>query len=890
MSQTRLVTRAIHWWEANFLRHPWLVILLFLIASGLTLSYTLEHLKVNTNTADMISTEVPFQKLRIELETAFPQDTNTITLLVEGPTPEATSEAVQRISAELRANSRHFTSVYVPDEGAFFAKNGLLYLDTSELENLTAHLANAQPFIGHIAEDNTLGGLLDIVGEAIKANHDSTGPDLDMKPVLNKLRETIAAVDAGKPYQLSWQQLMMSNRASGLGVTKRFIIATPVLHFEELLPAEQAVTALDQTVAEITKGKLAEVRVRKTGEVVLEHEEMQTISTGVSIASLASLALVCLTLWFAYRSLKLMFATFLSLTLGLIFSLGFATVAIGQLNLISIGFAVLFIGMGDAYSSHFCLRYRELVLRGHESQLALQETLVSTGSALILSAITAAIGLYAYIPTNYSGVAELGIIAGTSMFIALLTTFTVLPALMKIMPLKPPSRRKRARSKHVPKAKPSTSANWPLRYARSIQVVTVILALGSVWLLRDIEVDFNPLNLRDPNTESVQTFKYLLESQDTSPMTLSSLAHSADEAKAIEERFKAMATADKVISLFDFVPDQQDEKLAVIADMNLVMGAQLSHFPPPPKTDAKLESLDNFQKIIRERLAAGGEDRVLTPLNDTLTQFRVHLDAAGGATRQALLNTLQASLLNSLPTTIAMLRDSLDAAPITLESLPKDLVERWVSPSGLYKLQIFPKKDLNDLGNLREFILDAQKIDPNVTDLPVTYLESMNEVVTAFQQAFAIAFTATTLLLLLILRNIKDTLLVLLPLLLASLFTAAATVLLGIPLNFANIIALPLLFGLGVDSGIHMAHRLHYLQANDENLFSTSEAQGVIYGALTTIFSFSTLAFTNHQGTASMGELLAIGLLLTLVCALVVLPAFSTLRFRKRHIQSAKSH
>jgi hopanoid biosynthesis associated RND transporter like protein HpnN len=876
MSKTsdRFATRAIHWWDKNFLSHPWLVILLFLVACGFTLRYTMENLKVNTNTADMISTEVPFQKNRIELEKAFPQDINTITLLVEGQTPEATAEAVNHLGAELRKDPGNFKSVYIPDEGEFFAKNGLLYLSQAELENLATQLANAQPFIGRIAEDNTLNGFLGIMGEALKAMKEKTGPELDLNPLLVKIDEAVAAVNAGRPYRLSWQQLMLTH-ASGLGVTKRFVIIAPVLHYEELLPAEQAIGALDRIIAGVTQQELGEVRVRKTGEVVLEHEEMQTIGTGVSIASFASLVLVCLTLWFAYRSLKLMFATFVSLTLGLIFSLGFATVAIGQLNLISIGFAVLFIGMGDAYSSHFCLRYRELVLRGLGQREALLETLASTGSALILSAITAAIGLYSYIPTHYSGVAELGIIAGTSMFIALATTFTVLPALMKIMPIRPRKRRK------PKKSPPFLLSNWPLDYARTVRVVTVILALGSVWLLRDVEVDFNPINLRDPNTESVKTFKYLLQSEDTSPMTLSSLARSEAEAREREARFLQLPSVDRVMTIFDLIPEDQDEKLAIIADLSLIMGTQLSHFPPPAPVNAKLETVEKFHQAVRDRLTAG-DNGVLVPLDRTLTEFRAHLDAADPETRQTRLNTLQSNLLNPLPLTIDNLRDSLDAEPITLDSLPKDLVERWISPNGLYRLQIYPKKDLNDLDNLREFILEAQKVDPNVTDLPVTYLESMNEAITAFQQAFAIALVATTLILLLVLRSFKDTLLVLLPLLLASLFTAAATVLLDIPFNFANIIALPLLFGLGVDGGIHMAHRLHYLESNKENLLGTSEAQGVFYGALTTVFSFSSLAFTSHQGTASMGLLLTVGLMLTLICALVVLPAFSTLRVPRR--------
>ncbi len=270
-------------------------------------------------------------------------------------------------------------------------------------------------------------------------------------------------------------------------------------------------------------------------------------------------------------------------------------------------------------------------------------------------------------------------------------------------------------------------------------------------------------------------------------------------------------------------------------------------------------------------------------LSESLDEFLDYLDSLPEELRQPLLDKLQQALLGSLPATMEKLKLSLEAGSVTLESLPAELKERWLSQDGFYRIQVSPKKDLNDLGNLREFIQEAQKIDQDVTDLPVTYLESMNEVVQSFMQAFSIALVAITVLLLIILRNVKDTLLVLLPLLLASVFTAAATVVFNVPFNFANIIALPLLFGLGVDSGIHMVHRLHYLDSTEENLLGTSEAQGVFYGALTTIFSFSSLAFTSHQGTASMGILLSIGLLMTLICALVVLPAFSVLHIRRRH-------
>ncbi|QSA97107.1 MMPL family transporter [Methylococcus sp. EFPC2] len=867
-----LLIKVIHWWEASILSRPWPLLIITLVACGYVGKYAYENLTVNTNTADMLSIELPFQKNRIRLEHAFPQDVSTILLLVEGPTPELTSEATKRLGEKLRAHPDSIKSIYQPDEGGFFERNGMLYLSLPELQKLSEKLSQAQPFIGRLSQDNSLHGLLGILSQAIEAKDDDLALDLD--PVLARLNEAIEAVRAGQAYQLSWQQLMLDQK-DGLGVTKRFIFVTPILNFSEMLPAEQSIAAIDSAVAETLTGDLARVQAHKTGEVVLEHEEMQTIGQGTAAAGVASMILVCITLWIAYRSFRLMFATFLTLTLGLVFSMGFAAYAIGHLNLISIAFAVLFIGMGDAFSSHFCLRYRELILRGESQRDALRDTLTSTGTALILCAITAAIGLYAFIPTNYIGVSELGMIAGTSMIIALITTFTVLPAIMNILPLKPP------RASAGAHRRTSLLSNWPLRYARPIRWISAILTVLACVLLARVQVDFNPINLRDPNTESVKTFKYLLQSRDTSPMTLASLARSEAEARDKQARFEQLPTVDKVESLFDFIPADQDEKLALIEELGLVLGTRLAEFPAPATGNADWAAVEKFRAVLATRLSQEERPSLRATLDavDGLLEAQRELPAEDS---QAVLDRLQTSVLSALPATINTLKSGLDASPVERETLPADIVDRWLSKDGLYRIQVFPKKDLNDLENLREFILEAQKIDPEVTDLPVTYLESMNEAVKAFVEAFTIALGAITLLLLIILRSVKDTLLVLLPLLLASLFTAAGTVVFHTPLNFANIIALPLLFGLGVDSGIHMAHRLHYLHSEDENLLSTSEAQGVFYGSLTTVFSFASLAFTPHPGTASMGFLLALGLFMTLLCSLVVLPAFSALKLKHR--------
>ncbi|WP_036252815.1 MMPL family transporter [Methylobacter sp. BBA5.1] len=187
---------------------------------------------------------------------------------------------------------------------------------------------------------------------------------------------------------------------------------------------------------------------------------------------------------------------------------------------------------------------------------------------------------------------------------------------------------------------------------------------------------------------------------------------------------------------------------------------------------------------------------------------------------------------------------------------------------------ITPRKDLNDENNLREFVNEVRQLAPDATGLPVIYLESGNAIVQAFRQALISALAAIVLVLLLTQRSIKDTLLILLPLLMTAILTGASTVIMDNPFNFANIIVIPLLFGLGVDAGIYIVNRLRNPDQED-SVLNTSTARGVVFGEMTTLCSLVSMAFTPHLGLASMGQLLAIGLILMIICTLIILPAFA---------------
>ena len=564
----------------------------------------------------------------------------------------------------------------------------------------------------------------------------------------------------------------------------------------------------------------------------------------------------------------------------MVFCGAFAAIAVTELNLISIAFAVSNIGLGVEYAIHFCLRYRDNLNDDVDKEQALRDTFMTVGPSLLLAAGTTSIGLYAFMPTDYKGVAELGLLAGTSLFICLLITLVTLPALLKILPA--PGKFRPEENRHLVSDLSKKLAALPIRYAKPISVATLVVALISIVLALNVKTDFNPIDLRDPGTESVIAFKKLMEDEETTPLTLDVLAKDGNSAKTLQQKLSTLASVGKTISLFDLQPTDQDEKLFLIEDLGLMLGPQVQHFPqlktdvdPAPGITHLVETID---KLLPQKTNV--QDRAsLTRLKKELQEILVQLDEGQQPSRAIFIEKIQTALLSTLPQVMKELSASLEARKISLDDLPSDIRNRWLSKDGLYRVQIFPKKDLNDLTNLKEFITEVQSVAPETTGLPIIYWESMKVVVDAFQEAIVIALVAITLVLLAIRRSVIDTILIMATLILAGLFTMASAVLTHTPINFANIIALPLLLGLGVDNGIHMLARLrHSLSDSEEqNIYQSSTARAIFYGALTTSSSFGGLAFSPHAGISSMGLIITIGIFWIMVCTFIILPALSKL-------------
>ncbi len=862
-------------WVRAVSRRPLIVILLVLGLTALSLTHTIGHLGIQGDTESLFDRDLRFRQLERRYSEAFPVLYESLFVVVDGPTPERTAEAIEALALRLEADTDHFHSAFIPGGGAFFREHAFLYLPTDELEQLADRLAWAQPYLSELSRDGTLRNFASMLARGIRAVREGDVPPGQLVAIFDGLAEALTAEAEQRPYHLSWGEVL-AGHSIGADQRQRFLMVQPVLAREDLQPARAAILRVREAAARLKLDRDG-FRVRITGDAALSFEEMETIRTQAALAGVASFFLVGTILFVALRSARLVLSTLLTLLVGLVLTAGFTTLAVGHLNLISVCFAVLFIGLGVDFGIHLCMHYRELLQAEYERTDALAETARRVGSSIFLCALTTAIGFFAFVPTDFLGVAELGLISGAGMFVSLFCTLTLLPALLSLGPAPTPGGR--------PRPGPvGAIASLPLWRPRAVRAAAVLLGLGAVVLIPNARFDNNPLRVRDPSSESVRALSDLLARGGSSPWSLNAVVPDLEHAEALAERLRGLDVVERVVTVSDFVPRDQEAKLGIIGDVAMFLPSLRGpdHDGPidPPTTLVALQLVETELG----RLAAGGAPPVLAEsavrLQATLSGYLARLRASDRAADS--LAAVQRSVMGSLPQQLRLLEEALRAGRVTLQTLPDALVERMVTEDGRVRVQIFPSADLNDHAALATFVDGVREVEPEVAGPAAEILESGRAVVRALRQALLGAVLAVALFLLLLWRSVNDTALVLVPLTLASMLTVAAAVLLDIPFNFADVIVLPLLLGIGVDSGIHLVHRARQSWHREPNILATSTARAVAYSALTTIASFGTMGFATHRGLATLGQLLTLGVGMTILCNLVVLPSLIVLHSRHR--------
>ncbi len=855
------------WWVRWVLRHGLVLLVLMLCGTGVLLYFTARNFRINTDLTEMISEKLSFRQDVKKFHREFPQLVGNVVVVVRGETPEQARQARNLLARRLAQENPVFHSVYAPGAGPFFDKNGLLYLSRDKLEELGDRLAEMQPFLALLSRDFSLSGLFSVLSRIVEQKEMSLAENDQLLVLFDRLARVFSAVGAGETARMDWQSLVMGGRA---GSGEQQFILLRLAGGGRGGSVKKAVRTIRQAARDLHLADRFDTEISITGKPVISWEDLRSVRRDITIASLVSFVLVGIVLYLGLGSMRLVVAGLFTLAVGLAWTIGFAILVVGQLNMISVTFVVLFIGLGIDYGIQIFLRYKELLIQGRPHMDAIAEAVSATGNTLLLCAISTAIGFYAFVPTAYVGASELGLISGTGMFLIFLASITVLPAVMALMP--------EQKRQGLPLATGGLVSRWLTRYPRPILVVAGGLFLVSLLLLPRITFDTNPFNMSDQGSQALQAAMRLFAGERTTPWTISVLAADRRQARQLAERLKALPEVGAAITIDDFVPADQEEKMALIEDMALTMppAPVADKTPAPHRYRQDRAALLALARALDRRLAGGGMNRAVREKVNVLAAAVHGIERQLGDTEQEkrVFDRLEQALLPDLGTLIRRLNRLMEARPVTLADLPPDLVSRYVSADHHYRIQVFPSRDLRDRRNLEQFVSAVTAIAPTATDQPVTVLRAGQTIVRAFRNASILAFVLIGLFLRLTMRTWTEVFLVLAPLLLALCYTAAAAVLLHIPFNFANIIVVPLLLGIGVDAGIHVLHRVREEHGRHIHVLETSTARAVLFSSLTTVMSFGTLSFMHHAGTASMGRLLTLSVTLMIACTLIVLPAW----------------
>jgi hopanoid biosynthesis associated RND transporter like protein HpnN len=832
-------------------RHPWALagaILALAAAAAVTVA---GRISIDSDTSKLVDPNLPWQRASDDLDRQFPQNQDLLLAVVDGTTADQASDAAADLAASMRGRPDLFRYVRQPDAGDYFRRYGLLFLSQAEVQDFADHIIAAQPFLGTLAADPSVRGVLgaiDLLAQG--ANRGEVG-SATIDPSLEAVATAAEAAVAGQRHPLSWQS-MLSGRKPDPGDLRHFVLARAALNFGQVEAASKAIQAIHDAAKADGFGPGSGVTVRVTGPVALDNDQLAVLAESATFSTVLCLGLLCLWLVVGLRSLRTVLAILVTLVVGLVGCALFAVLAIGPLNPVSIAFAPLFIGVAIDFGIQFSVRYTAERITAPAAE-AFRATAAGVGAPLAVAAVATAVGFLSFAPTAYLGVRDLGLIAGAGMIIALVLNLTLLPALLTLF-----------RAGPEPHA---AGFSWGGRLDRllvrrrgRVIAIAFALAIGSCIAVIRLKLDFNPVDLENPKAESVRTLFDLMSDPGTSPYTIEFLAKPA-EAAAAAGRLGALPEVARVLDLGVFVPADQQPKLDILSDAASLLGPTLS--PPrvaPPPSPAQVMAAASRCAEDMAQLGARG-DRPAARLAAALRTI-----VAKGPDAVPLL---AANLSAGIDRRLDDLREVLRAGPVSLDTIPADFRRDWVAPDGRWRVEVFPTGDTRDNAVLRHFAKVVQGIVPQAVGSAITVDEWTKLAPRAFATAGLLALAAISVLLLIVLRSVREVGFVLAPLILAGILTLGAAALLGFSINFANIITLPMMLGIGVAFDIYfvMRHR-----AGQPGLLGSPTARGVVFSALTTGTAFGSLALSGSPGMAEMGKFLSLALFFILACTLFVLP------------------
>lgn len=889
-------------------RAPWLTVALAVVLSVVSLWYTAATLQFEASRDALASSQTRDVQIRREISEDFGK-IDYLVVAVEPAHPEQGKRFVEALAARLRTDTQHFDAVIEKIDTSNLEGKKLLYLTAEELRSLRQRLADSEDFISALSAAPGLvqlltstnreiskalvthitGGLLAPAAPTDSPAEPAPGEALDISFLGALFTEMERAIAAPETYQFRspWEQFFLKDSdvfaEEGYLTSEHdrffFVLVDDVTTPGSLVRHAAPVRALREHVAALL-GDFPAVRAGVTGDDALNTDEMLAAQRDTLLATLMALVGVAVLFIVAFRQVIRPLLVVAMLVGAVCWTLGFTSLTVGHLNILSVAFLPILIGLGVDFGIHLVARYGEERARNHDFDTAIRLTYLFTGPGVAAAALTTAMAFYAVMLTDFRGLIELGLIAGSGMVLCLLASFTVLPALLALV------ERRRQVTSGVWKPLARDPLAFLKRAPRLLLGLVVLLTLTIALFVPLPRFDYNLLNLQAHGTESVVWEYRLLEESGRSSWYAISVADSLAELRRKKAQFTSLPVVDRVASLASVLPENQDQRLPLVRELAPYVQDISGDWEHPEPVD--LDEVALMLQKIRFKLqrepsdwdpAKRPSEAELTAARNALLALQGRMDATPAETVRRALETFQQALMADFAAKLAVLQRNVNpTAPITLAEVPERLRQRFVSQSGdRYLLQIFARDNIWEREAMRAFVTQLQSVDADITGFPVTAYHAIRQMQRGYTHGALYASLVIIGIVLLLFRRPRPTVLALLPLLFGGLWTVFCMALLDLQLNMANLIILPLFLGIAVDDGIHLVHRMREDPEGAAAPLTRSTGKAIVLTSLTSIVGFGSLMVARHAGIFSLGLLTAVSVGCALLATLVVLPLASHL-------------
>ena len=876
-----LPARPLQWLAWGVYRYPWLFTYPQLVLLAVCVVYTIRHLEFDPSRNNLVGSDKKYHQIYLRYKEEFSGEDDLV-VVVESEDKEKNRQYVERLGRRLEGETNLFHDVFYKGDLKMMGRKALLFLPHDTLGELHKTLQEYRPFLENFTRATNLNSLFRLVNyqfrTAKREQSESNESLVKAIPALTRI-VTQASQSLSRAGQAPSPGLTALFNAEDEAEEQQYItFAKGRLYLVSCRPrneeaAAQSVERLRQLVHE-TEAEVPGVNIGITGEPVLEYDEMNQSQRDSTMATIVSLVLCALIFIYGYRETGRPIKATVCLIFGLVYTLGYTTLTVGHLNILTVTFLPMLIGLAIDYGVHLISRFEEELRNGKSDKDALELAMVNTGLGIFTGCFTTAGAFFAMGLTDFKGIQEMGVITGGGMLICLFPMMTLLPVLLL--------RGKQNVIDH------QTRAGWERRarierlwLERPWAVVGVTLGLCAFCFTQFPKVyfDYNLLNMQSKGLPAVITEKKLIDSASKSVLFGAVVAESLPEAARLERQLTNLQTVASIDSMTPFLSGDQSDNLRQIGAIKREL-AEIK-FPEPDAEPANIPELgqtllytQGYLGLAADETQKAGETNVfqqLKALRQVIVQFRQQLANGNPALTVPRITGFQRALFGDIQETFDTLRNQDDRSRLQVEDLPEALRNRFIGKSGKYLLQVYPKSNVWQRVNQENFVKDLRTVAPTVTGTPVQLYEYETLLKDSYIKAAWYSLGTIVILTFFHFRTISSVLLALLPVAVGTTWMVGLMGLLGVPFNPANIMTLPLVIGIGVTNGIHILNR--FTEEQNASILAKSTGKAVLVSALTAIAGFGSLIPAKHQGIASLGIVMSTGVAACMLAGLTILPA-----------------